>query len=179
MSYYECENSEHLAPLPSFQEHNYDSNSSDDSEVEITSTIDPNEYELIQLSAYLRVNSDSGDSDESDGDDKENNSTSNSLVPYPSSDDPDNDFCPSDIHNSKSPNTPELLPQSKPITPSTKLKRRQWSIREKLQAISTFEKHNNKYQTCKDHGCSPSQLRKWIFIKDELQAVEKRKKGQF
>ena len=55
MSYYQCEHGEHLAPLPRFDIDNDDSSSLDDSEVDIVSTYDPDEYELVQLSTYLLV----------------------------------------------------------------------------------------------------------------------------
>jgi len=47
MSYYECEAGEHLAPLPRIGDENdsdIDSNSSDDSGVEVVSTYDADEY---------------------------------------------------------------------------------------------------------------------------------------
>mgnify|MGYP006996236123 CR=1 FL=1 len=47
MSYYECEAVEHLAPLPRIGDENdsdNDSNSSDDSDVEVVSTYDADEY---------------------------------------------------------------------------------------------------------------------------------------
>jgi len=47
MSYYECEAGEHLAPLPRIGDENdsdNDSNSSDDSDVEVVSTYDADEY---------------------------------------------------------------------------------------------------------------------------------------
>ena len=64
MSYSEYDDVEHLAPLPRFGIVEEDSNSSDDSEVEVTSLFDPDEHELIQLSTYLHVHSDDDDTDE-------------------------------------------------------------------------------------------------------------------
>ncbi|CAM4834585.1 unnamed protein product [Rotaria magnacalcarata] len=53
---YECKHDEHLAPLSRFEADNGFS-SSDDSEMGIVATYDLDEYELVQLSTYLRVDS--------------------------------------------------------------------------------------------------------------------------
>jgi hypothetical protein len=177
MAYFECEHGEHLAPLPRFETNADDSNSSDDSDMEIVSTYDPDEHELIQLSTYLRVDSDSEDNNETENEEKENDSSSCHLVSYSNSDDSADDAYPMDTRLSQPPTATGCLPQSTHIVSSVKLKRRQWSFREKLQATSTFEKNNNKYQTCKIHGCTPSQLRKWLVIEDQLKAIAKQKSG--
>ena len=58
MSYYECDNGEHLATLPNIRNIPHDSSASDDCEVEVTSSIDSDEHELVRLSTYLHVHSD-------------------------------------------------------------------------------------------------------------------------
>ena len=149
---------EHLAPLPGFWTIDSDSSSSSDSEVEVVSTYDASEHELVQLGEYLRLGSDS-DKD-ADAEDEENNFPSNSLVSYSASDDSDDGI--SSMATCLSPPRAINLPitDSSRTASSVKLKRKQWSIREKLHAISTFEKNNSKYRTSKSHGCSPAQLRR-------------------
>jgi hypothetical protein len=178
MSYHEWDDVAHLAPLPCFRTTEHDSSSSDDSEVEVTSLFDPDEHELIQMSTYLHVHSDDDDTDE-DGEEENNNRAPQGLVSYSNSDDSTDEF--DRIETRISPSTSNALPILRSVlsTSSVKLKRRQWSVKEKLEALKTLEKNDNKYQTCKSHGCSPSQLRKWFSIKDGLQAVVKQKNGEF
>ena len=67
--------------------------------MEIVSTYDPDEHELVQLSAYLHVSSDSEDDDEAENDqEKENDSSLNRLIPYSNSDDSTDDACPTDTN---------------------------------------------------------------------------------
>ena len=70
---------EHLAPLPGFQTVDSDSNSSSDSEVEVVSTYDAAEHELVQLGEYLRLGSDSDRDTDAEDEEKENKFPSNSL----------------------------------------------------------------------------------------------------
>jgi hypothetical protein len=170
---------EHLAPLPGFETIDSDSSSSSDSEVEVVSTYDAAEHELVQLGEYLRLGSDSDKDADTEDEEKENNFPSHSLVSYSASDDSDDGI--SSMATCRSPPHAIDLPitDSSRTTSSVKRKRKQWSIREKLHAISTFEKNNSKYRTSKSHGCSPAQLRKWLAAKDQLQAVSKEKSGSF
>ena len=179
MPHHEYDDAEHLAPLPRFETPEHDSSSSDDSEVEVTSLFDPDEHELIQLSTYLHVHSDDDDTDEDGEEEENNNQVSQRLVSYSNSDDSADEF--DRIETRISPSTSNASPILRSVltTSSVKLKRRQWSVKEKVQALQTLEKNGNKYQTCKSHGCSPSQLRKWFSIKDGLQAVVKQKNGKF
>ena len=174
-SYYDCVRAEHLAPLPSFGKNLDDSTSDDDSEIEVTSVFDPEEHELIRMSEYLHVHSDEDDSDE----EREQDQFSHRhLVCYSNSDDSTDGFDSTQTRVSPSAHTNPLPSQSTSDPSSFKMKRRQWSIREKVQAMATFEKNGNKYRTCKIHGCSASQLRKWLSVKSELQAILKQRKGQ-
>jgi hypothetical protein len=82
---YEIE--EHLAPLPGVGMNSLsnESDSDDDSCVEITSTIDENEKKLIKWTNYLQLNSDDDDSDE------DTPSTQSALLVDYSSSDPSSD----------------------------------------------------------------------------------------
>ena len=170
---------EHLGPLPGLDSNDTDSDSSNDSEVEIVSIFDPTEHELVQLGTYLSLGSDSGEGSGAEDEEKENDSSSNPLVFYSSSDGSDDDIHP--MATCVSPSSAASLPvrEDSHLSPSVQMKRRQWSIKEKLRAISTFEKNKNKYQTSKSHGCTPSQLRKWLTVKDRLQVMAKEKSGRF
>jgi hypothetical protein len=179
MSYYECDSGEHLAPLPNIRSIARDSSTSDGSEVEVTSSIDSDAHELVRLSTYLHLHSD----DDSTDDEREAISqpcqVPNSLVSYSISDDSADEFDLNQTHVPTSTCAPSPVPQSISTTSPIRSKRRQWSIHEKLLALDTLDKNNNKYRTCMIHGCSPSQLRKWQSIQNELKTVAKQKKGTF
>ena len=68
MAYYECDSGEHLAPLPNIRSIAHDSGTSDNSKVEVISSIDSHEHELVCLSPYLLVHS--NDDSTNDGEDK-------------------------------------------------------------------------------------------------------------
>ena len=59
-----------------------------------------------------------------------------------------------------------------------KRKRRQWTVKEKLEIIASFEKCKNKRQTANKENCTPAQLRKWIKEKDKLVNLHRSKKGK-
>lgn len=59
-----------------------------------------------------------------------------------------------------------------------KRKRRQWTVNEKLNANTCFEKNNSKRQTAEDIGCATKQLRMWIQNKDKLLKLASQKKGE-
>ena len=184
MSYYECDHGEHLATLPNIRSILHDSSASDDSAVEVTSSIDSDEHELVRLSTYLHVHSDDETTDDEKADDDREAISKPRQVPlvlvsYSISDDSADEFDVNQTHVPPSTCVPSPVHQSISTTSSIRSKRRQWSIQEKLTALTTLETNKNKYQTCKIHGCSPSQLRKWLSIQDELKAVAKQKKGAF
>ena len=52
MSYYECDNGEHLAMVPNIRSIPRDSSTSNGSEVEVTSSIDSDEHELLSSPIY-------------------------------------------------------------------------------------------------------------------------------
>jgi hypothetical protein len=145
---YEVE--EHLAPLPNVGKNSLSdgSDSDDDSGVEITSTIDENENELIKWTNYLQLNSD----DDEDTDEDVPSTQFTPLVDYslaePSSDD-DNLLQSSHQPTSSNNNTLDSRSTSS-STIAKKRKRRQWTVAEKLHAIACFEKSNIKRQIKSD-----------------------------
>ena len=179
MAYYECDSGEHLASLPNIKSIAHDSSTSDDSEVEVTSSIDSDEHELVCLSPYLHVHSDDDSTDDDSEAISKPSQVPHSLVSYSISDGSADEFDLNQTHVPPPTCVPSSVPQSIPTSPVIRSKRRQWSIQEKLFALATLDTNNNKYQTCKAHGCSPSQLRKWQSIQDELKTVAKQKKGAF
>ena len=168
---------DHLAPLPRSGTTEQDTSSSDDSDVEVTSLFDPDEHELIQLSTYLHVHSDDDDTDEDGEEVKKDNRVLQGLVSYSNSDDSADEFDLIQTPISTSTSNASPILRWVLTTSSVKLKRRQWSVKEKLHALKTLEKNGNKYQTCKSHGCSPSQLRKWFSIKQDMESLVNQKNG--
>jgi hypothetical protein len=162
---------------------NFDNNNSsdDDSSVEIMSTIDECENELIRLSTYLQL--------ESEVDNDDDDQTFEWPDPPPclfSSCSSDTDQSNTDQSNNDQSNDSQqvLLATSSIDTAhsqekSIKRKRRQWSIKEKLDAIALFEKNHSKRQTANEKGCTTAQLRNWIKSKENLYKMCKQKKGSF
>ncbi|CAF4738728.1 unnamed protein product [Rotaria sp. Silwood2] len=168
-------NEQHLESLYDDKDSTSDScnSSDDDSSVEITSTIDKGENELVRLSTYLQL-----DSEEENDDDK------NFEWPDPppsllssSSDDVDVDVEESsDFHQ-------VVLPTASCVhvniqEKSIKRKRRQWSIKEKLDVIALFDKNQSKRKTAREEGCTTAQLRNWLKNKENLLEMYKKKKDR-
>ena len=141
MPHHEYDDAEHLAPLPRFETPEHDSSSLDDSEVEVTSLFDPDEHELIQLSTYLHFHSGDDDTDEDGEEEENNNRVSQRLVSYSNSDDSADEF--DRIETRISPSTSNASPILRSVltTSSVKLKRRQWSVKEKLYSLQTLDKN--------------------------------------
>jgi hypothetical protein len=162
---------QHLAPLCSDEDSSFDNynSSDDDSSVEITSTIDECENELVRLSTYLQLESE---------DDNDDDQTFEWPAPPPSllfsssSDDELNDSQPIVLSTTSNANVDI---QEK----SMKRKRRQWTVKEKLDAIALFDKNQSKRETAKKEGCTTAQLRNWIKNKENLFKMYKKKKGSF
>jgi hypothetical protein len=162
---------QHLEPLSYDEETTFDNcdSSDDDSSVEITSTIDESENELVRLSTYLQLESD----DESD--DQRN-------FEWP--DPPSFLTCSSSSDVEEVNDTQQVMISTTPIMntddtqeKSMKRKRRQWTIKEKLRAVALFDKIQSKHETAKREGCTRSQLRNWIENKENLINVCKKKRG--
>ena len=146
MAYYECVTNAHLAPLPNNKKTAQESSTSDDSAVEVTSSIDSYEHEPVSLNSYLHVHSDDDSTDGGGETLSKPIRIPRSLVSYSIPDESANEFDPNQMH----------APTSTSVAPSIRSKRRQWSIRETLLALVTLDTKKNKYKTCKIHGCSPS-----------------------
>jgi hypothetical protein len=59
---------------------------------------------------------------------------------------------------------------------SMKRKRRQWTIKEKFDAIALFDKNQSKRKSAKKKGCTTAQLRNWIENREDLLKMHKKKK---
>lgn len=171
---------EHLAPIRRMKNQLTDDDSDPDNEslVEIVSTIDEEEKELIKWTDYLQLNS----SDDDDSDEDHVSIPAIGLVQYSSSEESSGDESPTDASHLSSPS--DNLTRSHPIidhssTTTKKRRRRQWTIAEKLHAVVHFEKTNNKRQTAKHVGCAPKQLRMWLANKPKLVELSSRKKGKY
>lgn len=174
---YEIE--EYYPPLPGDVMHSFsdESNSDDDSCVEVTSVVDENENELIEWTNYLRIDPDSDE----DGDEDDPSTQTKSLVNYPSSESSsDNENSSQLSHQCASSNNDNITDISSSSTSNIirKRKRRQWTVTEKLYAIARFEKNNSKHKTAKEIGCDTKQLRTWIKNKDELLKLSSKTKGE-
>ncbi|CAF1428919.1 unnamed protein product [Rotaria sordida] len=137
---------QHLASLSDDEGSSFDDdNSSDsDSNVEITSTIDECENELVRLSTYLQLES------EFDNDDDQN-----FEWPEP----------PSTLNSSDSSDIEELRDSHQVLLSTTpfnngviqeqyiKRKRRQWTVKGKLDAVALFGKNQSKRKSAKKTGC--------------------------
>jgi hypothetical protein len=166
---------EHLAPLPvaDTQADSNNSDSDEDSNVEVTSNVDENESELVKWTTYLQINGEDSDEDDT-------SVQPSTLVSYSSSDlSSDNENLVLSSHPPSS-NTHSniVLSSTSPSTNVNKRKRHQWTVSEKLNAVTRFEKNNSKRQTAKETGCATKQLRKWIMNKSELLELSTRKKGE-
>ncbi|CAF1428697.1 unnamed protein product [Rotaria magnacalcarata] len=132
---------EHLAPI-SGVDINSISDESDfaaDSCVEVTSTVDENENELIKWTNYLQLNSDSDEDN-----DQDYPSTQSALLLQCSSSETssDNENISQSSHQLGSTNNQnhiDIMPTSS-STIAKKYKRRQWIVTEKLHAVTCFEK---------------------------------------
>lgn len=60
-----------------------------------------------------------------------------------------------------------------------KPKRRQWTIKEKLNAIALYERIKSKRKTARNEGCTTAQLRHWINDKENLLKMNQNKRGSF
>ncbi|CAF1213314.1 unnamed protein product [Rotaria sordida] len=191
----------HLLPL--IDNNDFDNSSSeseDDDSIEVVSNVDEEENKIIDMTKYLTFSSD----DESEIDDNANditlldnhiihcsniNDRTRSSAPDGTcldsgsdvSDDDVNEHHPSNecATNSTSYSLPVVtdVSGSKNDTKKTsKRKRRQWSIVEKLNAINTFKSNGSKHRTAVEHGCTTAQLRKWLNCENELLNIVKSRK---
>ncbi|CAM4880190.1 unnamed protein product [Rotaria socialis] len=158
--------------VPEKVDTNDDFPSSDDSDIEVTSTINEEENELDQIGNNLCFNSDDSTDDDMNIQD---NSTVQSYPATRTSEDDENYDSDHIVDNSSS----RLcsLQSEASDTPSRKRKRRAWSVKDKLRAIENYEKFNSKYSTAKAIGCTRHQLSEWLKIKEELYNLQSLSKG--
>jgi len=155
----------HLQTLQGFSNNNEeDSDSSDDSEVEVISQTDPLENHIINFNTYLNINLDDDEKD----DELNNNTTSTSTVTTTTI---DNKECPS--------NTSDDEIEIKTGSGGIKRKRRQWSAAEKINILNQLEKNgNNKSLTAQQNHCTRFMLSQWQKQKQELLLLSKQKYGK-
>ncbi|CAF1342265.1 unnamed protein product [Rotaria sordida] len=169
---------EHFAPISGVDTGSISEKSDfdDDSCIEIISNIDENENESVKLANYLQLNSDSDE----DIDQDYSSTPSATLVDYLSSEvSSDNGNISQSFDqlatSNKQCNIDPMFTSLSTIV--KKRKRRQWTVAEKLHAVTCFEQNNNKHKTAQQIGCATEQLHMWIKNKNELVALPSRKKG--
>jgi hypothetical protein len=144
----------------------------DSSDIEITSTFDEQENELVRIDDLCLNSDDSSDDDIP--------ILNNSTIPNdPDAQSVEDDEIsvldvsignPSDMISSRDSEAND--------TPSSKRKRRAWSISEKLRAIENYEQSNSKHSTAKATGCTRFQLSEWLNKKSELKNLQSLKRGK-
>ena len=132
---------EHLAPLPDVGTNSFsnESNSDNDSCVEITPIVDENKNELIKWTNYLQLNSASDEDDPS--------TQSATLVDYSSLEPSrDNENLSQSSHQPTSSNNHSSidLMSASSSTIVKMRKRRPWTVTETLHAVACFEKNKKK-----------------------------------
>jgi hypothetical protein len=155
----------HLQTLQGFSNNDeQESDSSHDSEIEVTSEIDDLENHAINFNTYLNINVD----DDEKENELNNNTTSTSPVTTTTI---DNKQCSS--------NTSDDEIEIKTDSGGIKRKRRQWSAAEKLKVLNQLEKNgNNKSLTAQQNHCTRFMLSQWQKQKQELLLLSKQNYGK-
>ena len=151
---------------------NSSSSDENDSDCEVTSMVDEEENELVQLD-HLCLNSD----DTSDDDNPVLNHLKISTDPDTQSLQ-DIDISPVDVSIEQSSNTVSSYGNEVSGTPSRKRKRKAWSIKEKLLTIEHYQTSNSKHSTAKAMGCTRFQLSEWVKQKEQLKNLQSSKRGK-
>ncbi|CAF4167841.1 unnamed protein product [Rotaria sp. Silwood2] len=182
--YEECD--EHLLLLPSINDNEQESDSSAESDqLEIVSDAEDSENLLVRLNNYLNLDS-ADDTGLSSDEDHDQNRKKKFIDENEDEKDDDSDSpIVSNITCSITPHANPIAdavqsqqPSSKTIgeSGSSKRKRRQWSIKEKLSALNVLGKNlGNKQLTAHQCGCSRYQLSQWAKSKAELEIMSKSK----
>ncbi|CAF3312301.1 unnamed protein product [Rotaria sp. Silwood2] len=182
--YEECD--EHLLLLPSINDNEQESDSSAESDqLEIVSDAEDSENLLVRLNNYLNLDS-ADDTGLSSDEDHDQNRKKKFIDENEDEKDDDSDSpIVSNITCSITPHANPIAdavqsqqPSSKTIgeSGSSKRKRRQWSIKEKLSALNVLGKNlGNKQLTAHQCGCSRYQLSQWAKSKAELEIMSKAK----
>ena len=154
---------EHLCSVYESEDPNFDSgdSSGDDSSVEITSNFDQCESEWIRLSTYLQSESEDDVDHDSPGDCDDE--------PFEWPDPPSCLSSPSSSNSAQPAESDQSVLLSTTLAnrvdiqrKSIKRKQRQWSVREKLDAIALYDLNESKRATAKSKGFTTAQLRNWI-----------------
>ena len=169
----------HLYTLPQIESADDDNTSSDESDLEVISTVDETDHIAIVLKDHFSLDDDDEDNEEAtDVRPSHLASNSNNTEPNEIGDDP-NEVVVS-VAQSSMPPSSEAACNSAEESPSCKRKRRQWSVAEKLHAIAMLEKASgNKLITSKKEGCSRYQLSQWMKQKEDLIQLSKENHGVF
>jgi hypothetical protein len=85
---------------------------------------------------------------------------------------------PSSSSHLSSTTTNDIASGGDKIGKRLKRKRRQWSVEEKLEVLTTFKLNQNKHRTAAQHGCTTAQLRNWLASEMKLTSISKEKKGK-
>jgi hypothetical protein len=184
----------HLLPLDNYNDfENSSSESEDNDSIEIVSNVDEEENDIVDVTKQLAFSSD----DESDFDGDGNNCSSlDGIVSHCSllddvcfksnidaSDDDPVEYSPLNVSVPSSSSHSQLVvpdtvaSSNNKIETTSKRKRRQWSVAEKLSALATFKLNQSKHRTAVEHGCTTAQLRKWVKDEVKLINISKEKKG--
>ncbi|CAF3312486.1 unnamed protein product [Rotaria socialis] len=119
----------HLQTLTEFSNNDeQESDSSDSSDIEVTSEIDDHENHIINYDAYFNINSDDNEKDE----EINNNATTTASAITTIAD---------DKTSSSSPSDDEI--EVKSVSGGIKRKRQQWSVAKKLKVFNQLEKDGN------------------------------------
>ena len=161
-----------MPSMMNFNDAGDSSSSSDDSDIEVTSTIDTEENELVRISNDLCLDSDDNIDDSVS---VEEHRRARSISDERTSNDRSHDV---HINLADSPNLVSSSPPDDSTGSSLKRKRRAWSIREKLNAIESYGKNHSKHFTSKTIGCTRYQLAEWLKRKDEFTALQSLNRGE-
>ena len=180
---------EHLRRIPHLVDDEYESDSSaDNDQLEIVSDTEENENLLFHLNNYLNLESPDNTALSADDDHEENvQKKPDDEGEQAKHNDPGISITSTIISSSTSAlilvndvfHSSQLISTVIDKFIGGKRKRRQWSIKEKLLALSLLGKnHGNKRLTANQYGCSRYQLSQWLKAKTELETLSKQKYGE-
>ena len=136
--------------IPNITDSGEYSSPSDDSDIEVVSTLDEIDHELVMTTNGLCLDSDENVEDADDIPVLNHSTTMNHSTADSENDDDD----PSDGFAVKDQSSTVSTIDTNTTGPlSKKRNRRAWSIKEKLRAISHYERSQSKHSTAKAMGC--------------------------
>jgi hypothetical protein len=171
----------HLYTLSQSESDDNNDTSSDESDLEVISTVDETDNIAISIKDHFNL-----DDDEEDNNNEEATDVQQSYLALNSNDTEldegvdDLNAGVGSIDQLSLPASSSAVPNSVMESPSCKRKRRQWSTTEKLHAIDMLEKAGgNKLFTSKKEGCTRYQLSQWEKQKEDLVQLSKENHGEF